>query len=195
MRLLVGLGNPGPRYFGTRHNLGFELIDRFAARHGVAVNQARAHGQFGEGRVAGTACALFKPMTYMNLSGAAVAPLLAELPACIPEQDLLLVYDDLDLPCARLRLRKQGGPGGHNGVASVVDALGSEEFARLRFGIGRPPPGGSISDHVLSPFEPDEREAVDRQMDLALALLDCFVEDGADAAIDRLSKAARQAPS
>ncbi|MDP6979293.1 MAG: aminoacyl-tRNA hydrolase, partial [Myxococcota bacterium] len=103
MRVLVGLGNPGPRYFATRHNLGFELIDRFAARHGIAVNAGRFHGQLGEGVVAQQRVVLFKPMTFMNLSGMAVAELVGALPELDVAAELLLVYDDLDLPCAQIR--------------------------------------------------------------------------------------------
>ena len=198
MRLLVGLGNPGPRYFGTRHNLGFELIDRFGSRHGLMVNRARHHGQYGEGEVAGARVALFKPKTFMDLSGFAVQPLVGELPEFDVTSDLLLVYDELDLPCGQLRVRGQGGPGGHNGVASVIDALGTKQFARLRFGIGRPPDGGSITDHVLSRFSEDERDLVDRRIEDALELMDVFVEQGVEAAMSRaaeLPEAESRAPS
>ncbi len=187
MRVLVGLGNPGPRYFATRHNLGFELIDRFAVRHGIAVNTARFHGQLGEGEVAQQRVLLFKPMTFMNLSGTAVAELVNALPEFDVARELLLVYDDLDLPCGRLRVRKQGGAGGHNGVSHVVDALGTRQFPRLRFGVGRPSGGRSITEHVLSPFEPDERVRVDSEFAMSLELMETFAGQGVDAAMNRMA--------
>ncbi len=188
MRLLIGLGNPGPRYFGTRHNLGFELVDRFAARHGIAVNAGRCHGQYGEGALGDQRVALFKPMTFMNLSGSAVAEILQALPEVEPWRDLLLVYDELDLPCGQLRVRGQGGPGGHNGVADVIDAVGSKQLARLRFGIGRPAAGLSITDHVLSRFGDDERSSIESAIERALELMATFVESGIEAAMARAAE-------
>jgi len=189
VRLLVGLGNPGPRYFGTRHNLGFELIDRLARRHGIAVNAARCHGQLGRGEIAGQAVLLFKPMTFMNLSGLALAELTGEWPGLEIRRDLLLVYDDLDLACGQLRVRERGGPGGHNGVSDVVARLGTQEFARLRFGIGRPAGRETISEHVLSPFAASERALVEERTEAALDSMEAFVERGAENAIARAAEA------
>ncbi len=191
MRLIVGLGNPGPRYFGTRHNVGFALVERFARRHAIAVHTACYHGQLGKGTVAGEAVALLKPMTFMNLSGQSVAAAIADLPAVEPACDLLLVYDDLDLPSGRIRLRAKGGAGGHNGMADVIAALGTKDFPRLRFGIGRPPQGVSTVGHVLQRFAEAEARVLPECLDEAVEAIEAFVADGVESAMNRVRRGAR----
>lgn len=172
-KLIVGLGNPGPEYARQRHNIGFQVLDLFAERHGLTFDkfQKRARLALGQVTLKGPASAsgwtgrvlLAKPMTYMNVSGEAVGALLAFYK--ITPADLLVVSDDLDLPVGRLRLRAEGGAGGQKGVASIIRLLGTEAFARLRVGIGRPPGQMDPADYVLRPFSAQEEEemAVVRQ--------------------------------
>ena len=181
-RLLVGLGNPGPDYVGTRHNAGFLAVDRAAAEVGVAFEAEEGQSLVAEGLWRGEGLALAKPLTFMNRSGAAVAALLRRYG--LGPADVLLVYDDLALPLGQIRLRGKGSAGGHNGVQSVIDALGSAEFPRLRIGVGDSfPPGGQV-DYVLSPFGDDEREAADAALDLAAEAALAFARDGLTAAMN-----------
>ena len=194
-RLIVGLGNPGPDYAGTRHNAGFMALDRLADRLGVALD-TEAAGAFcaeaalppdpdGDDRQSGgdLAVALAKPLAFMNRSGPPVAALLDRYG--LTADDLLLVYDDLALPLGALRLRGKGSAGGHNGVQSVIEALGSTEFPRLRVGVGNSfPPGGQV-DFVLSPFDDAEREAADAALDEAADAALTFARDGLTAAMNR----------
>jgi PTH1 family peptidyl-tRNA hydrolase len=182
--LVVGLGNPGPEYRLTRHNAGFLVVERLSARLGGRWRR----GLFANAEVArvvlgGRAVALCKPLTYMNLTGRAVGPLMRR--EGLEPADLLLVYDDMDLPLGRLRIRPGGGPGGHRGVASVLQAVGSEEVARVRVGIGRPPDGVDAAQYVLAPVPPAERalwsEAVERGADA----VESVILDGLAVAMDR----------
>ncbi len=174
MKLIVGLGNPGLEYAPTRHNVGFGCVDTLAERLAVRFNQKRARSLVAIGEIGGQRVALAKPLTYMNLSGEAVRLLLQELG--VTPEDLLVVFDDVDLPLGKLRLRAEGSAGTHNGIRNIVRVLGTEAFPRLRIGIGRPPPGVEVRDYVLSPFLPEEREAVRdsiaRSADAAISILE-----------------------
>jgi peptidyl-tRNA hydrolase, PTH1 family len=160
MKVIVGLGNPGREYERTKHNVGFWAIDRLADDLGITLNQGKYKGLIGEGRAGNEKVLLVKPLTYMNLSGECVAPLLNfyKLDA---EEDLLVIYDDLDLPCGKLRLRTKGSSGGHNGIKSLIAHLGTEEFKRIKVGIDRPEPGRKVPDYVLSSFPPDKQTEVE----------------------------------
>ncbi|MDT0630364.1 aminoacyl-tRNA hydrolase [Rubrivirga litoralis] len=188
-RLLVGLGNPGPDYVGTRHNAGFEAIERAADAAGIALD-AEVGGRagrsvVGEGLYRGHGLALAKPLTFMNRSGAAYAALLDRYG--LDAADVLLVYDDLALPLGQVRLRGKGSAGGHNGVQSVIDALGTAEFPRLRIGLGDSfPPGGQV-DYVLAPFDDGERAAADAALDLAAEAALAFAHDGLAAAMNQFN--------
>ena len=161
MKLVVGLGNPGPRYADTRHNVGVRVLERFAAAHGLALDARRFASRFGSGEVAcggeRLAVALLAPETFMNRSGGAVAQALDELGIADVTSDLLVVLDDVDLPFGRLRLRPAGGAGGHRGLGDVIEALARRDFARLRFGVGRPAAEQETTDHVLEAFTPAEQ--------------------------------------
>ena len=133
MKLIVGLGNPGSKYEGTRHNVGFRIVELLAARFDVPLSSNKFQGEYGQGTIEGQKVALLKPQTYMNLSGDSVAPA-ARFYKVEPE-DLIVIHDELDLPFGRLQLKRGGGTGGHNGLNSIVDRLGSNDFVRLRFGI------------------------------------------------------------
>ncbi len=163
MKLLVGLGNPGPEYADTRHNVGVRVLEHFARAHGIAFGDARFASRFGVGSLrpatpggATLAVALLAPQTYMNRSGSAVAEAVATLPIEDVASDLLVVFDDVDLPFGRLRLRASGGAGGHRGLDHVLACLDRRDVPRLRFGVGRPPEREDTKDHVLAPFSGDE---------------------------------------
>ena len=166
MKLIVGLGNPGPQYVGTRHNVGFLVAARFAAAHGIVLSERRFGGRFGAGSLpasderAATDVAVLLPETYMNLSGEAVSQAVAELTIEDPARDLLVVIDDMDLPFGRLRLRPGGGSGGHRGLADVLDRLERDDLPRLRVGVGRPPVAVGAIDHVLRRFSPEEEQGL-----------------------------------
>ncbi|WP_027415769.1 aminoacyl-tRNA hydrolase [Aneurinibacillus terranovensis] len=160
MKVIVGLGNPGREYEKTKHNVGFWVIDRLADQWDIALNQGKFKGLIGEGRVGNEKIILVKPLTYMNLSGECVAPLL-HFYKLAPQDDLLVVYDDMDLPCGKIRLRTKGSSGGHNGIKSLIAHLGSEEFKRIKVGIDRPQPGRKVVDYVLTPFSMEQQAEVE----------------------------------
>lgn len=155
MKWIVGLGNPGMSYQGTRHNVGFMVVDELADRWGIKLNQSKFKGLAGEGNVQGTKVILLKPMTYMNLSGESVRALMDFYKADLA--DGLIIYDDLDTELGRIRLRYQGSAGGHNGIKSIISHVGTQSFNRVRMGISRPQPGDIISDYVLSSFAKREQ--------------------------------------
>lgn len=193
MKLVVGLGNPGPRYAGTRHNAGFRVLDRLAQRCGVALDEERFQGRFGAGwlpAAEGPALelGLLEPLTFMNLSGAAVAEALEALPVADPATDLLVVVDDVDLPFGRLRLRPSGGAGGQRGLADVIAALARQDFARLRFGIGRPGAGMETSDWVLSPFSPEEASLLAGRLEAAAEACEVALREGVAVAMNRFNR-------
>jgi PTH1 family peptidyl-tRNA hydrolase len=189
VKLVVGLGNPGPEYAATRHNVGFCVVERLAARHAIALApERRFQARFGRGVVRGVAVAVLEPWTYMNRSGQSVVAALDALPLEDPAQDLVVVYDDLDLPFARLRVRPAGGAGGHNGLGDVQERLGRSDFPRLRFGIGRPPEGEDPVDYVLAPFSAEESEALPAALDRAVDALESLLGEGVRLAMDRFNR-------
>ena len=186
MKLVVGLGNPGPQYAATRHNVGQRVVECLARDLGLALEPGR-DGRLARGRLGGVELALLQPGTFMNRSGGPVESAVRELSLTDRARDLIVVYDDLDLPTGRLRLRKKGGHGGHNGLRDVIARLGTRDFPRLRFGVGRPPPGVDPVDHVLSPFGEQERAEVDEGLAEAVEALRAFLADGMDAAMNRFN--------
>jgi PTH1 family peptidyl-tRNA hydrolase len=181
-KIVIGLGNPGQQYAQTRHNIGWMVLDRLADRAGWA-GRARnkdAAATTG-GRYKGLDLLLAKPMTFMNDSGIAVRKILARERAPLPE--MLVVVDDFSLPFGKLRFREGGGPGGHNGLRSIIDELGTEGFSRLRVGIGEP--GRGFVDHVLSAFVPEEKLRLDELLDAAADAVEAWARDGASKAANR----------
>jgi PTH1 family peptidyl-tRNA hydrolase len=164
VKLVVGLGNPGPRYAGTRHNIGYRIAECFATTARIPVSQERFHGLFGEGVVDGTQggerAGVLLPLTFMNKSGDAVAEAMEGLALAGPDQ-LFVIYDDMSLPFGRIRVRARGGGGSHNGVSDVIDALETKAVPRLRFGIGEPRGTAPWIDHVLGPFDAEEERLLD----------------------------------
>jgi PTH1 family peptidyl-tRNA hydrolase len=157
--LVVGLGNAGPAFRKNRHNIGFMFVDQLASAHAIRLSRIQHKAIVGDGRVNGTKLILAKPQTWMNRSGQSVAPLMRY--HRLPLENLLVVYDDLDLPLGMLRLRPIGGTGGHKGMESIVQQVGSQEFPRLRIGIGRPPGRMDPAEYVLQDFRPMEQELAD----------------------------------
>lgn len=158
MKLIVGLGNPGRDYEQTRHNIGFEVIDELSDRFNIPLNQSKLKGFYGIGFYKGEKVLLLKPLTYMNLSGEAIRAIMDYYQ--IDQEDLLLIYDDLDLPVGKVRLRQKGSAGGHNGIKSTIQHLGTQQFNRIRIGIDRPVNGMSVPDYVLGRFQKEEYSTV-----------------------------------
>ncbi|MDA8146246.1 MAG: aminoacyl-tRNA hydrolase [Thermaerobacter sp.] len=180
VRLVVGLGNPGFRYVGTRHNLGFQVVERLVRRAG---GRWRVRGPGREAEALGVC--LLEPLTYMNLSGVAVRE--AARRRGVSPEEILVVCDDLDLPLGRLRLRAAGGAGGHRGLASLIQELGSREFPRLRLGIGRPAQWEDPAAYVLSGFPLRERRVVERMLGAACEAVEVAVRDGIGPAMNRIN--------
>ncbi len=190
--LIVGLGNPGPAYSHNRHNVGYWCVNRLARLHGVAL-KARRLATIGEGSIGGTAVLLAKPRTFVNQSGHAVSALLKQ--ARVSPERLLVVCDDLDLPIGRLRLRPAGGHGGHNGLRSIIGAIGSAEFPRLRIGIGRPVVDGQpvwdpdvVAAYVLSDPPPEEAKALQAAVAEAAEAAETLAREGLEAAMARYNQ-------
>lgn len=192
MKLVVGLGNPGRRYARTRHNVGWRVTERFARDCGMRLDRDAFGGRFGRGLVACAGGAqevgVLEPQDFMNRSGDAVAEALAELPVADPRRDLLLVFDDVDLPFGRLRLRARGSAGGHRGVAHVIECLGHEEIPRLRFGVGRGAAGRDTADWVLESFAPEEEAQLPALIERAAGAVASALCDGIDAAMTRWNR-------
>lgn len=181
MWIVVGLGNPGSEYAETRHNLGFLVVDELLRRAGARARRGAGDFQAAEARAAGAEVLLVKPTTYVNRTGRALRQLGASR-AVVPAE-LLVVLDDVYLPFGRLRLRPGGSAAGHNGMLSIIDALGTQEFPRLRLGVGGPETGTALPDWVLSPFTTEEREALSAFVARAADAVECVVELGVDRAI------------
>lgn len=189
MKLVVGLGNPGLRYAATRHNVGFRLIDLLAERHRIRLRRSRLRGLSGTGSIAGQVVALLQPTTHMNDSGLSVAPAVRHYGAA--PHELLVVCDDVNLDPGLLRLRRKGSAGGHHGLESIIEALGSDDFSRLRIGVGQPPPWQSWVDYVLEPFEKQELPIIGKAIARAADAVECWLAEGIEAAMNRFNERAR----
>ena len=186
LQLIVGLGNPGPQYANTRHNCGFMVVDQLAERWGIPLAlEKQFQGSYGEGFALGGKRRLLKPATYMNRSGEAVRAVLDWYK--LDPRSVLVVYDDADLPLGRLRLRGSGSAGGHNGMKSVIQHLGSEAFPRLRLGVGRPKGNQDMVGHVLGRFEPTEQAVLERVLRAAVEAVECCLQEGLRAAMNRFN--------
>jgi PTH1 family peptidyl-tRNA hydrolase len=184
VKIVVGLGNPGDQYSKTRHNIGWMVLDRIAERAGwEGKGRTRDAAAIAMGRYRGLDLMIVKPLTFMNESGLAVRKVLAREHA--PLVDLLVVADDFALPFGKLRFREGGGPGGHNGLGSIIDELSTEKFSRLRIGIGAP--GRGFADHVLTQFAPDERQRLDELLDAGADAVEEWVRHGTSKAANRFN--------
>jgi PTH1 family peptidyl-tRNA hydrolase len=184
-RIIAGLGNPGERYARSRHNIGFRCLDAIARANGITFER-KAKAALGQGVVAGENVLLVKPRTFMNGSGEAIAPLLHFYQ--IPAEELIVVYDDMDLPLGKMRIREKGSAGGHNGMRSIIANVGSESFPRLRVGIGRPETAGvNAIRHVLGEFTRDEDEAIERAVAQVKDAIEVMLKEGVSKAMNRFN--------
>ncbi len=184
LKLIVGLGNPGIEYASSRHNAGFMVLDRLAEQHGLSFSRRRFNATLAEGLIEGQRVVLAKPQTFMNASGQAVGKLVSFFH--IHTHDIIIVYDDLDLPFGRLRMRAQGSAGGHHGMESIISALGTSDFARLRIGIGRPETREDI-DHVLGRFTREEESELATVLDHAAQAVDVWLTEGVEKSMNQFN--------
>ena len=191
MKLIVGLGNPGKTYAHNRHNIGFQCLNHFARLHYVHFDRRQCQARVGIGKISGEKLVLARPGTFMNLSGKSVACLVRKHK--IPLGDLLVIYDELDLPLGKIRLRQSGSSGGHKGINSIISALGSEDFPRIRVGIGRPQAEGqsinedAIVNYVLSDFSRQEAAIIKPVIARVSEAIDCFLTQGIETAMNKFN--------
>jgi PTH1 family peptidyl-tRNA hydrolase len=186
MKLVVGLGNPGRRYRGTRHNVGWDALDVLARRWSIDIARDEGYSVTGRGVIAGRHVWLVKPQTYMNLSGVAVREIVHRLR--VEPNEILAIYDDMDLSVGTIRVRAQGSAGGHHGMASVIDELGTNAIPRVRIGIGRS--GTDSVDHVLSRFDAEEEPVIREAVERAADAVEVILRDGIEQAMDRFNRRA-----
>lgn len=189
MNLIIGLGNPGRGYANSRHNVGFTCLNYFAREHGIRFDKKQGHARIGMGEITGGKVILARPQTYMNLSGQSVSLLVKKYHISL--DNLLVIHDDLDLPPGKIRIRLGGGSGGHRGVDSIITCLESQDFPRLRVGIGRPAPSPAetseddIIDYVLGEFSPEEKQTIIRVLPVVSDAILCLLTEGTAAAMNR----------
>jgi PTH1 family peptidyl-tRNA hydrolase len=184
--LIVGLGNPGRCFARNRHNVGFQCLDRLARGHQLKFDKRQAKGRLALGRIKGRAVVLLKPQTFMNETGQCVAPVARFYK--VPPGRLLVIYDDLDLASGSVRLRAEGGSGGHKGMRSIIAQLGGQGFPRVRVGIGRPPGRMDPADYVLQDFDEHERRVMDEVYDWVVRAVECWLTDGIEIAMTKFNR-------
>ena len=184
MIIIAGLGNPDSEYEGTRHNTGFEVIDILADMQKIRVNRRRFKGVYGKGKIAGQDVLLLKPRTYMNLSGESIAAACSYYKTDV-KKDLIVIYDDVDLDPGRIRIRKAGSAGGHNGMKNIIEHLHTQEFARVRVGVGAKPEGYDLINWVLGHFKGDDVPVMEEARKRAAEAVCAMIEDGTDRAMNR----------
>lgn len=186
MFLIVGLGNPDIRYEKTRHNVGFDAIDALADRYGIAVKDKKHKALCGTGVIEGTKVMLAKPQTYMNLSGESVAEIV-QFYKLDPESEMLVIFDDISLAPGNIRVRKKGSAGGHNGIKNIIACTGTQNFMRIKVGVGQKPDGWDLADFVLSPFGEADRKLVDAAIADAMDAAVLMMQGQADAAMNQFN--------
>ncbi|MBW2051824.1 MAG: aminoacyl-tRNA hydrolase [Deltaproteobacteria bacterium] len=186
MRLVIGLGNPGPEYVSTRHNLGFRAVERLAERHGIRLAQEKHQSLLGQGLVAGIKVLIAQPQTYMNLSGQAVKRLTSYFDLALA--DILVLHDDLDIETGAIKVVAHGGAGGHKGVGSIIEHLKNSEFSRIKIGIGRPDPVMTGEDFVLSRFKSEEEQSIENAVDDAVLAAEMILVKGLAEAQERFNR-------
>ena len=185
MYIIVGLGNPGDKYEKTRHNVGFNVIDLLAKEYSIDVSKIKHKALIGEGRVGTEKVILVKPMTYMNLSGESVADICNYYN--IDLENLIVIYDDIDLDVGKIRIRKKGSGGTHNGMRSIVKCLGTTDFPRVRVGVSKPEPGRDLANFVLSRFSKDEEVDLKDGFDKAVKAIDCIIREDIDLSMNKFN--------
>jgi peptidyl-tRNA hydrolase, PTH1 family len=183
VKCIVGLGNPGIRYRLNRHNAGFLVLDQLAEQHAISIGQTLFDADIGKGKIAGNAVLLAQPQTFMNLSGGAIRKLIDYFRISI--EDMIVVHDDLDLPFQTIRLKAGGGHGGHKGLISIIDHLGSADFIRVRIGIGRPPHKSMVESYVLSPYSDEEMTFLPQLTRTAAEAVTDIISSGIQAAMEK----------
>lgn len=181
MFLIVGLGNPGSQYERTRHNVGFEVLDLLADKYKISLSRIKFKGVYGEGTTKGEKVILLKPQTYMNCSGESVGEISKFYK--IPRENIVIVYDDMSLEIGRIRIRAKGSAGGHNGIKNIIAHLSSEEFPRIKIGVGQPK--GDWVNHVLGKFSKEEQEKLEKTYDAVLNTIESIIFDGVDTAMNK----------
>ena len=182
MHLIVGLGNPTKQYEGTRHNVGFETIDRIAAENQIRVEEKKHKALYGSGYIEGEKVILAKPQTFMNLSGESVRELSDYYK--IPAENIIVIYDDISLDVGQLRIREKGSAGGHNGIKDIIAKTGTDQFERVKVGVGEKPAGWDLADHVLGRFSPEDREKFEDAVKDAVDAVSLMVQDRTDEAMN-----------
>lgn len=188
MYVIVGLGNFGRQYDNTRHNVGFDVIDRLAEQENIAVMEKKHKAVIGKGLVAGQKCILAKPTTFMNLSGECVRELI-DYYKVDETSELIIISDDVSLDVGRLRIRKRGSAGGHNGLKNIIAHLGHDTFARIKMGVGEKPKGWDLADYVLGHFSESERKTMEEAAERAADAIRTLITAGADAAMNEFNSA------
>lgn len=184
MHIIVGLGNPGTKYEGTRHNMGFDVIDRVIEEYHIPQSGTKFHSMYGIGTIENEKCVIAKPLTYMNLSGTAVKEL-CDFYKVDPETNLIVISDDIDTQPGHIRIRKKGSAGGQNGLKDIIAKLGTQNFTRIRIGTGAKPEGWDLADWVLSRFSQEDRDLVDSAIVRASEAIGVILSDGVDMAMNR----------
>lgn len=187
MYIIAGLGNPGKEYENTRHNVGFDVIDALAEKYNISVLELKHKAMIGKGYIEGQKVVLVKPLTFMNLSGESIRPIV-DYYKVNAEQELIVISDDISLPPGQLRVRKKGSAGGHNGLKNIIKLLGSENFQRVRMGVGEKPKNYDLADWVLGHFNKEERKAVDEAARKAVRAVEMMMNDDVDAAMNEFNR-------
>lgn len=192
MYLIAGLGNPGRQYEATRHNMGFDVIDKLVEEFNVPQAGVKFNAMYGKGRIGGESVILMKPLSYMNLSGGPIREM-ANYFKIDPETELIVIYDDIDTEPGQLRVRKKGSAGGHNGIKSIIQQLGTQNFMRVRVGVGAKPKGWDLADYVLGRFDKDERQLIEEAQDRACEAVEMILADSVDAAMNKFNVSKKKA--
>lgn len=183
---IVGLGNPGRQYEETKHNVGFRVVDRLAEKHGIAVTKFKNRALMGDGTIAGKRVLLIKPQTFMNLSGESVREIVNFYK--IPQDRFVVIFDDTSLPAGSVRIREKGSHGGHNGIRNIIAQMGTEEFWRIKVGIGEKPNGWDLADYVLAKFDADALPLMEQGMDKAVQGVELILSRGIHEAMNRVNQ-------
>ena len=190
MFIIAGLGNPGLRYEGTRHNAGFAVIDALADKYHISVDGRKARAYIGKGIIGGSKVILAKPQTYMNLSGESLRGLTDYYKIDV-ERELLVIYDDISLSPGQIRIRKKGSAGGHNGIKNIIDHLGTQVFPRIKLGVGEKPREFDLADHVLSRFSKEEQKQMEEGCEKAVSAVELILEGEIEAAMNEYNRKAK----
>lgn len=186
MYIIAGLGNPGKNYAGTRHNIGFDTLDVIASKNNIKFNKTKFRADFGEGIIGGEKVILVKPQTFMNLSGESIRPLRDFYK--VPDENIIIIYDDISLPLGKLRLRGKGSAGGHNGMKSIIYQLNTDVFPRLKIGVGAPPHEDyDLADYVLEKFGKDEIEILTKTIDKVNDAVESIIRNGVEKTMSKFN--------